>query len=123
MRSLTITSPTRPGPALFAVLGFVSAYLGLWLPLWRDRIYPPETDTRIGFVIAGFAPVTTGTAILATYGYIRLWLIQRRSPSLVGRLLLIFLALPVLASAVTGIYLAPTAIAMLPNFAMSLFWW
>ena len=97
MRFLTITPHARLGPALFALLGFACAYLGFWLPLWRDRIYPPEFDTRIGFIISGFAPVTTGTAILATYGYIRLWLVQRRSPTAIGRLLFILLALPVLA--------------------------
>jgi hypothetical protein len=122
MRSLTIMPHTRLGPALFGLLGFLCAYLGLWLPLWRDRVYPPDFDTRIEWVISGFAPVTTGTAMLAAYGYIRLWLLQRKSPTGIGLALLIFLAFPVLASAVTGIFLAPFAIAMLPDFVMSLFW-
>jgi len=107
---------------LFVLMGLVTAYLGLWLPLWRDRAYPPETDTRIGFIIAGFAPLTTGTAVLAAYGYIRLWLLQRRSPTTLGWSLLILLALPVMASATTGVYLAPTAAVMLPSFVKSVFW-
>src|SRR5437868_6664913 len=114
MRSLTITPHARLGPLLFVVLGLACAFFGCWLPLWRDRIYPPEFDTRVGFVIAGFAPMTTGTAILAAFGYFRLWRLQRQSPTAGGQSLLMVLLLPLIGSVVTGLYLSPAAVLLLP---------
>ena len=122
MRSLTITKHARLGPALFVLVGLACAFFGCWLPLWRDRIYPPEFDTRVGFVIVGFAPLTTGTAILAAFGYFRLWRLQRQSPTAVGQTLLMVLFLPLISIAVTGLYLAPPAVLLLPEFLMSLWW-
>ena len=119
--SIIITHHQRLGPALYVLLGLASAYLGYWLPLWLDRIYPSVVDTRIGFVIAGAAPLTSGCAALAAYGYLKLWRLQRKSPTTAGRLLVVILFLPTCASALTGIYLAPTAIVMLPLFIRSLF--
>jgi hypothetical protein len=66
------------------LLGCLTAYLCFWLPVWIDRGFPPETDTRIPFIYNGFAPVTTGTAILAIYGYIKLCLLQRKTKTKVG---------------------------------------
>lgn len=82
------------GPVLLVLLGVACAYIGHWLPLWQDSIYPPEVDTRIGFIVAGFAPTTTGSAILAIYSSIRLFRVQRQSPTIVGRVLLLVLVLP-----------------------------
>jgi hypothetical protein len=117
---MIIARSSRLGPALFCLLGPLSSYLGCWLPLWRDRVYPPEFDTRIGFVIGGFAPLTTGCAALAVYGFVRLWRTQRATPSATGTVLLFLLLLPVLASACTGVYLAPVALPMLPLFVSDL---
>lgn len=122
MRSLTITPHTRLGPSLFVLLGLACAFFGCWLPLWRDRIYPPEFDTRVGFVIAGFAPMTTGCAVLAAFGYLRLWRLQHQSPTAGGQALLMVLLLPLIGSVVTGLYLAPAAVLLLPNFIRSLWW-
>ncbi len=119
MRSLIITPHARLGPALFVLVGLACAYLGCWLPLWRDRIYPPEFDTRIGFVIAGFAPVTTGSALLASFGYLRLLKLQCTSPTTAGHVLLVLLFLPLIGSVATGTYLAPAAVVMLPDFVAS----
>src|SRR5262245_44939463 len=103
---MVVIRSNRLGPALLAFMGPLCAYLCYWLPLYRDRVYPPEFDTRIGFLIAGFAPLTTGSAALAVYGYIRLMLVQRTSPTATGRGLLALFLLPVCTSACIGIYLA-----------------
>jgi hypothetical protein len=121
MRFLTITPHARIGPVLFVLLGFACAYLGCWLPLWRDRSYPAEFDTRVGFIVGGFAPMTTGSAVLAVYGYIRLWRLQCTSPTPIGQAMLLLLLFPLLGSVVTGIYLAPAAVLLLPSFLSSIF--
>jgi hypothetical protein len=75
---------------------------------------------RIGVVIGGFAPLTTGCAALAVYSYYRLWSRQRTSPTDLGQALLVAFFIPVVGTAVTGLYLAPTAVVMLPLFISSL---
>jgi hypothetical protein len=120
MRSLVITPNARLGPALFVLLGLACAFFGCWLPLWRDRLYPPGLDTRIGFIIAGFAPMTASSAVLAALGYYRLWRLQRQAPTASGQALLMGLLLPLIGSVATGVYLAPTAVLMLPYFLTSL---
>jgi len=116
-----VTLHSRLGPALFVILAAITSFLAYWFPLWRDRQYPADIDTRIGFLIVGFAPLTTGTAILAVYSYFRLYRLQRQSPTAIGRILLVVLALPLTASAYTGGKLIPEAFLFLPSFIISLF--
>src|SRR5262245_66498488 len=92
MRILDITPHPRVGPALFVLLGCLTAYLAFWLPVWIDHRFPPETDTRISFIYNGFAPMTTGTAILAIYGYGKLCLLQKREKNTFGRVMLAVMA-------------------------------
>lgn len=120
MRSINITSHARLGPVLFVLLGFACAYLGCWFPLWRDRVYPAEFDTRIGIIIAGFAPMTTSSAGLALFGYIRLWRFERKSRTTAGQVLLATLFLPLFVSVATGIWLAHEAVVLLPEFLTGL---
>ena len=117
---MQITHHTRLGPSLFILLGIAAVVLGYWLPIWGDRQYPPEFDTRIGFVIGGFAPLTTGCALLAVYGYYRLLRSQRTTPTDAGQALLVAFLIPVILTSVTGMYLAPAAIVMLPSFISNL---
>lgn len=116
---MKITPHPRIGPTLFILLGMVAAFLGYWWPLWQDRQYR-DLDTRIGFLVAGFAPLTTGCAALAAYGYYRLWRTQRTSPTGVGQGLLVLFLIPALFTVLTGLYLAPIAMIMLPDFIKEL---
>jgi hypothetical protein len=113
----------RLGPVLFIVSGALAAYLGYWLPIRIADLFPADTDIRIGFVINGFAPLTTTCAILAAHGYVRLWRIQRESPTLTGRVLLVLLSLPVIATSYVGICLFEPAVLLLPLFVTSVYEW
>jgi hypothetical protein len=113
----------RLGPVLFILSGALAAYLGYWLPMRVAALFPSDTDIRIGFVINGFAPLTTTCAILAAHGYARLWRIQGESPTPTGRGLLVLLALPVIATSYVGICLFEPAVLLLPMFVRSLCDW
>jgi hypothetical protein len=115
-----LTPHVRLGPSLFVLLGAVTSYLAYWFPLWRDRQYPADFDTRIGFLVVGFAPFTTGMAVFAAFSYFRLYRIQRQSSTSVGWLLLCILAVPMIFSGFTGAKLLPAAILELPSFIMTL---
>ena len=110
------------GPALFIILAAVTAYLGCWLPWKFDSQFTPDVDSRIGFVVAGFAPFTTGIALWAIFSYIRLFRIQRQAPTVGGRVSLAVLALPLAGSVYTGVLLADAAFYFLPSFLESFFY-
>lgn len=120
MRRNSLLQSSRLGPTLFVLLGFIATCLGYWTPLWLDRFNPPQTGTRIAAILTNISPLTAGCAALAVYGYVQLWLLQRRAPTSDGRLLLITFAIPVLMSAFAGILLAPIAVLKLPDFLLSL---
>jgi len=121
MRSLTITPHLRLGPALYVLLGIVCAFFGCWRPMWIDARFPPGVDSRMWLAVGFSSPLLAGTAILAVYGYFRLFELQRRSPTALGLLLLCVLALPLIGSVITGVLLAPMAILMLRSILLSVF--
>jgi hypothetical protein len=120
--SWRVTIHPRLGPMLFIVLASVTAYLGYWLP-WRiDSQFTPDIDSRIGMIVAGFAPFTTGMALWAIFSYIRLVRIQRRDPTGAGKVILAVLALPLAGSIYAGALVADAAFYFLPTFLESLLW-
>src|ERR1700744_3353285 len=65
--SRRVTIHPRLGPVLFIILAAVTAYLGYWSPRKLDSQFAPDVDSRIGWVVAGFAPFTTGIALWAIF--------------------------------------------------------
>jgi hypothetical protein len=117
--SRNVTPHLRLGPVLFVLLAALTAYLACWEPEIFFSRFGPEVDTRIGFIINGFAPFTFGIAVWAAFAYVRLWRIQFRSPTKMGRILLGLLALPLAGAVFTGASLSYPAIYFLPMFIRS----
>lgn len=120
--SRPITPHLRLGPTLFIILAAVTTYLGYWWPVTFDRQFSEDVDSRITWVVSGFAPVTAGTAILGIFAYIRLIRIQKKSPGYIGWILLIILPVPLAWSVYIGAVLFSSAIFFLPSLVKELLW-
>lgn len=117
-----LTTDQKLGPALFIVLAAVTTYLGCWLPDKIDSQFEPDVDSRIGMVVAGFAPFTVGMAVWAVFSYIRLLRIQRQDFTIASWIWLAVLALPLVTSIYLSVPLVDAAIYFLPSFLQSLFY-
>ena len=118
--SRPITPHLRLGPTLFIILAAATTYLGYWWPVTLDRQFSEDVDSRITWVVSGFAPVTTGTAILGIFAYIRLIRIQKKSPGYIGWILLAILPVPLAWSVYIGAILLRSAIFFLPSLVKEL---
>ena len=113
-----VTRPLRLGPVLFVLLAALTAYLAYWEPRKFDGQFRPEAPEvdYVGWIVISFSPFTLVMALWSIFAYLRLWRIQFRSPSGLGRILPGVLVLPLAGAIYTGASLSFPAIYFLPMF-------